>query len=267
MTNSFAPINPEAKTDQMGRTLELGGTPSRIVSLVPSQTELLYALGLNEEVVGITKFCVHPDSWFRSKTRVGGTKNPDLERIRSLKPDLIIGNKEENEQESMEALMQEFPVWMSDIRTLEQALSMIRSVGELTGRKMKAEDLIAEIRKRFSNLEVPGKKSRAAYLIWKNPYIAAGSSTFINEMMNFCGFTNVFEEERYPEISVPKLKAADPEYILLSSEPYPFSAKHVSEFSQICPLAKIIPVDGELFSWYGSRLLLAPRYFSGLRLK
>jgi ABC-type Fe3+-hydroxamate transport system substrate-binding protein len=254
-------------TDQMGRTLEVPEKPTRIISLVPSQTELLHDLGLEEEVIGITKFCLHPDSWFRTKMRVGGTKTPDLEKIRMLKPDLIIGNKEENEQESMEELMQEFPIWMSDIKDLEDALVMIQAIGGLTGTEDKASLLRQNIRKAFESLKLPDKKRRAAYFIWKNPYMVAGKESFISEMMNFCGLENVFSGGRYPEIGEKMLKELNPEYILLSSEPYPFSEKHSPEFTRICPSAKVIVVDGELFSWYGSRLLLAPEYFSRLLIR
>src|SRR4051812_11307667 len=118
-------------TDQMGNAVELEGPPSRIVSLVPSQTELLFYLGLDKEVAGITKFCIHPAEMFHSKPRVGGTKKYDFEKIRQLAPDLIIGNKEENEQKQVEELQKLYPVWMSDIRNLADALQMIRSVGEL----------------------------------------------------------------------------------------------------------------------------------------
>ena len=125
--------------DQMHRKIHLPRFPlRRIISLVPSQTELLYDLGLEEEVVGITKFCVHPPEWFQSKARVGGTKTIHFEKIKALQPDLIIGNKEENEREQIEALAECFPVWMSDIATLEDALDMMLRVGALVDRPEQA---------------------------------------------------------------------------------------------------------------------------------
>lgn len=253
-------------TDQMNRQIELEQAPQRIVSLVPSQTELLWHLGLREELVGITKFCIHPEEMFRSKPRVGGTKKLSFEKIKDLQPDLIIGNKEENEQQQIEELMKTYPVWMSDITTLEQSLDMIRRVGELVGKKEQALQLAGEIENRFDAFKrekQTGKTYRTAYFIWNNPYMVAGHSTFINEMLKLCGFENVFadKDSRYPEIAVEELVKKNPELVLLSSEPYPFNEKYIGEFRLLFPNAQVKIVDGEVFSWYGSRLLQAPGYF------
>lgn len=254
-------------TDQMHRTIQVPHHPQRIISLVPSQTELLHDLGLGDRVVGITKFCIHPEAWFRSKARVGGTKMVDLDKVRALKPDLIIGNKEENSQEDIEALEREFPVWMSDVRDLDGALEMIRRVGELTATSEKAGELSLQIAEAFNTLERPGTPLSAAYFIWRDPLMVAGGDTFISDLMHRAGFTNAFahRKERYAEISPAELAAADPDVILLSSEPYPFAEKHLLEFNMICPGTPVKLVDGELFSWYGSRLLRSPAYFNGLR--
>lgn len=251
-------------TDQMNRTILLEQQPKRIVSLVPSQTELLFDLGLEDEVVGITRFCTHPLAWHRSKTRIGGTKQLNLGKIQSLTPDLIIGNKEENDRTQMEALMQSFPVWMSDINSLDTAFEMISEIGNLTGKTEKARELVYSIREGFSHLTLPLISRRAAYFIWREPWMVAGNGTFINEMMMCCGWINAFQEVRYPIISPEALKMASPDIILLSSEPYPFREKHFEEFRDCCPNATIQLVDGELFSWYGSRLLHAPSYFNKL---
>lgn len=262
-----AEIFPGEFTDQMQRTIRLPKKPLRIISLVPSQTELLFDLGLNDEVVGITKFCIHPDSWFRSKTRVGGTKNIDFEKIRSLQPDLIIGNKEENEQEQIEQLMKEFPVWMSDITTLDQAYSMMQHIGEICGKADKANQLVSEIRNQFNEFDqLPKKKIRAAYFIWQKPYMCAGKGTFIDHLMEKCGFVNVSSslEGRYPEMSREMIGKCEADLLLLSSEPYPFGEKHITAFSEILPSAKVMTVDGEMFSWYGSRLKEATGYFTEL---
>jgi ABC-type Fe3+-hydroxamate transport system substrate-binding protein len=259
-------------TDQMGRTITLERKPQRIVSIVPSQTELLFDLGLNEEVVGITKFCVHPQAMFRTRPRVGGTKKLDFEKIKALQPDLIIGNKEENQKEQVQELMKHYPVWMSDIYTLDDALQMIGSVGELTGTEAKANEIAGNIRKGFEEFRStllqtclpelsPRSGRQAAYFIWKDPYMAAGSNTFIDHILRTCGLENVFSQRaRYPEIKPEDIRAASPQLILLSSEPYPFKEKHIEEFRNICPGAKIMVVDGEMFSWYGSRLQHAPAY-------
>lgn len=257
-------------TDQLNKKIKLTETPKRIISLVPSQTELLYDLGLRDEVVGITKFCIHPEEWFRTKTRIGGTKNFDFEKIKILKPDLIIGNKEENEQSQIEELSKHYNVWISDIKTLNDALEMILSIGAIIGKNEEAINLQLEIESLFANFPIQFRTYNiptVAYFIWNNPYMVAGNNTFINDMLNRCGFTNVFaspDSSRYPEVFSKQIAEANPQVILLSSEPYPFKEKHIQEFQTICSGAKVIIVDGELFSWYGSRLLSAPAYFSKL---
>lgn len=252
-------------TDQMGRQVALPFPPRRIVSLVPSQTELLYDLGLGERVVGITRFCVHPESWFRSKPRVGGTKQVRVERIEALRPDLIIGNKEENDREQIELLAQRYPVWMSDIKTLDDALQMIQQVGQLTDTVEQALRLVRNIRAAFAECRPPST-TRTAYFIWRNPWMVAAADTFIQEMMREAGMDNVFaHKQRYPEISLHELAELAPELILLSSEPYPFKEKHMAEIQAACPGALVRLADGEMFSWYGSRLLYSPGYFAGLR--
>jgi ABC-type Fe3+-hydroxamate transport system substrate-binding protein len=257
--------------DQLNRKIELPASPKRIISLVPSQTELLFDLGLRDEVVGITKFCIHPDEWFRSKTRVGGTKKFDFEKIKALEPDLIIGNKEENEQTQIEALMELYPVWMSDINTLKDAFDMITSIGTLVNKRQEAVNLKLEIEYAFNSFlsqqsEKKVLNKTVAYFIWNEPYMVAGHDTFINEMLSMCGLKNVFthKESRYPEVSSEELATINPELILLSSEPFPFKEKHVQTIQNICPKALIKIVDGELFSWYGSRLKKSPDYFKSL---
>jgi len=249
-------------SDQLGRTISLPQLPRRIISLVPSQTELLYTLGLSDAVVGITKFCVHPASWFRTKSRIGGTKAIDPTRIDALQPDLIIANKEENEKPQVEALAARYPVYISDIKTLDDALDMIRSVGLITGKSPEALQLAADITTRFQQLPQPANPTPAVYLIWRNPYMSVGGDTFIHQMLHYCGFTNIFAgRDRYPTIDLSDLAGHNPLQILLSSEPYPFRQRHIAEIKDMLPQAAIRLVDGELFSWYGSRLLEAPAYF------
>ena len=256
-------------TDQLNRTLIFKNYPKRIISLVPSQTELLYDLGLRDEVVGITKFCIHPEEWFRSKTRIGGTKNLNLKKIQSLKPDLIIANKEENEESQINTLMKEFPVWISDIRKLEDALVMIEEISCIVNKKKKGIDLINKIILKFETLKAKKKKlPSCAYLIWKNPIMTVGNDTFISEMIQYAGFKNIFSgKERYPQVSINDLKSADPDVVFLSSEPFPFKEKDLSEFRKLLPGSEVFLVDGEMFSWYGSRLLKSPSYFLKVRGK
>jgi ABC-type Fe3+-hydroxamate transport system substrate-binding protein len=262
-------------TDQIARTVELGRLPKRIVSVVPSQTELLHDLGLEEEVTGITKFCIHPQTWFRSKKRVGGTKQLHIDTIRGLQPDLILANKEENVKEQIEELAKDFPVWTSDISNLGEALQMIRSVGELVGKEEKANTIASDIETAFASIkhltanlkpQTSNLKPRCCYLIWKEPYITVGGDTFINDMLLRCGLENAFAaEKRYPQVTHEQIREAGCGVVLLSSEPYPFRRKHVEELGGLLgDDVKILLADGELFSWYGSRLLQSPAYFEGL---
>ena len=257
-------------TDQTTRTITLTQLPKRIISLVPSQTELLYDLGLREEVVGITKFCVHPDEWFHNKTRVGGTKQLRMDIIHSLQPDLIIANKEENVKEQVEELSNQYPTWISDVNNLGDAYDMIRSIGKMTGKENKAVAIIDHIITSFAGLPTPDSRPDSyrvptAYLIWRDPYMTVGSDTFIHSMMEVAGFINIFENEtRYPQITVEQLKEKKPGIILLSSEPFPFRQKHAEELQSAVPETKILLVDGEMFSWYGSRMLRSAKYFQEL---
>lgn len=251
-------------TDQLGNTMHLEKEPVRIVSLVPSQTELLYDLGLGDRVVGITKFCIHPKEWFYSKERIGGTKNVNLEKVKQLSPDLIIGNKEENTKGDIEALRKIAPVWMTDIYDLADSLEMITQVSEICNVKQRGLEITNQIQSNFNEL-VPFKKApKVAYLIWKDPFMGVGSKTFIDHVLDkHLGMVNVLgNQERYPEIDLNNLPAL--EYVFLSTEPYPFEEKHFEEVQEYFPNAKIMLVDGEYFTWYGSRLINAPKYFKEL---
>jgi ABC-type Fe3+-hydroxamate transport system substrate-binding protein len=255
--------------DQMGREVLLPNwPPRRIVSLVPSQTELLCSLGLEAQLVGITKFCVRPAAIFREKTRVGGTKTLDLDKIHALRPDLILANKEENMPDQVTALMAHFPVWVSDVPNLEAAVEMIRQVGQVCDRATAAEQLTKDIEVAFAGLHAARAMyppRRVAYFIWRKPWMVAGTGTFIHDMLTRCGFENVFSDRpRYPECTPADIQAAKPDLLLLSSEPFPFKEKHIAELQALCPGAEVRLVDGELFSWYGSRLLEAAAYFKEL---
>lgn len=254
--------------DQAGNILTRSNLPQRIVSLVPSQTELLYHLGLNEQVVGITKFCIHPDEWFRSKTRVGGTKQVAVEKVLALQPDLVIANKEENVKEQVEAIAATVPVWVTDVNTLPEALQMIRQLGALTGTAGKADAIAAEVDSAFSQLTktLPPTRPGACYLIWQDPLMTTGQDTFINAMLEAAGFTNCFAaKNRYPELTEADIRNAAPDVLLLSSEPFPFGEKHRQYWQEQLPATQVVLADGEFFSWYGSRLLQAPAYFQSLR--
>ena len=250
--------------DQLGETIFLAQTPQKIISLVPSQTELLFDLGLDKEVVGITRFCVHPEEKCRKKIKIGGPKRFDFDLIDKLKPDLIIGNKEENYKAGIESLRSKHTVWMSDITALEDAYQMIKSVGDMVDKRREAHDIVSEIRSKMKRIK-HHSIIRVAYFIWKRPYMVAGKNTFIDEMLGKFGFANVFGElDRYPEVTLDQVRSADPTAIFLSSEPFPFKAKHLNEFREKFPSTIIRLVDGTMFSWYGSRLRYTVEYIEEL---
>lgn len=250
--------------DQLHNTIELKSYPKRIISLVPSQSELLWDLGLREELVGITKFCIHPQEMFKSVNRVGGTKTLNIDKIRALNPDLIIGNKEENEQVQILELQKEFAVWMSDIYNLDDSLNMIEKIGALVNRVEEARMIKNNIQSSFHQLNKSNKS--AVYFIWREPYMAAGKGTFIGDILYRLGLQNKIEDDnaRYPELNIEEIRTLNPELIFLSSEPYPFKEVHLNELQALLPHTKIVLVDGELFSWYGSRLQKSVAYFNDL---
>lgn len=247
--------------DQLGRKVELKTAAQRIISIVPSQTELLHYFGLEDETVGITKFCIHPKEWFENKSRVGGTKNVDLDKVRALHPDLIIANKEENSEADIEALSSEFPVYISDVNNLEEACQMIKAVGLLCGKQQPAVDLIDDIQDDFKSF--PTYSGSVMYFIWREPYMVCGRDNFIHSIIERLGFENVISDTRYLELDAAKIKQLNPDYIFLSTEPFPFKAEHVEELRLHCS-AEIKIVDGKMFSWYGSRMLKMKKYFQDL---
>jgi len=235
----------------MGRKVTLPQIPKRIVSLVPSQTEFLIDIGA--PVVGRTKFCIHPQLSVQDIPIIGGTKNFQFEKIKTLKPDLIIGNKEENYQEGIICLENDFPVWMSDIYTLEDAFKMMKAVGSLCHLEENAGTIITNCKASIEKVKGT-KKGSVLYLIWQKPWMAAGNGTFIDHMLTHLGFENVVLTDRYPELSDNEITQLNPDYILFSSEPFPFKDKHVLSAKSRWPQSTSAIVDGELYSWYGSRL-------------
>ena len=239
--------------------------PKKIISVVPSQTELLHYLGLQGETIGITKFCIHPQEWYSTKTKVGGTKTLNINLIKKLQPDLIIANKEENVKEQIEELAKDFNVLVTDVNNVEDALQMIVQIGQVTQKEKEALRLVKEIKNGFAKIKQPMQKINTAYLIWNKPYMTVGGGTFINDILSQCGLQNIFaDKERYPEMSIADLLISNCQLVLLSTEPYPFKQNHIDELQQQLPHTKIILVDGEMFSWYGSRMLLMPQYLQRL---
>ena len=261
------PSFPLTTTDALGRTVTLPAPPRRIISLVPSQTELLSYLELDERVVGITRFCVRPEAWRKEKPIVGGTKQVNLDRAAALEPDLILANHEENTPADVEALADLAPVYVTDVPAVPDAWAMIRAVGALVNRAEAADRLAAAVEERFGQLDA-GPPVRAAYLIWRDPFMTVGHDTIIHDIMARGGFANVFgDRTRYPEVTLDDLVEADPEVLLLPDEPFPFPQKDAfsADLRERMPETRIRFVDGELFSWYGSRLLETPAYLADLR--
>ena len=252
--------------DQIGNTIKLGGKPKRVISIVPSQSEFLWEIGLRDELVGITKFCVHPNEMFSTIERVGGTKKLHIDKIRALKPDLIIGNKEENEQADIEVLQKEFNVWISDIYNFEDSFKMMIELGIILGKETETNSLVSKIKKSLLEIKDIFSNQKVAYFIWKSPYMLAASNTFIDFVLNYIGLNNSLSGfKRYPELIESALKELKIDYCFLSSEPFPFNENHVKDFKNMLPHAKIFVVDGEVFSWYGSRLLHLNVYIKDLK--
>lgn len=255
--------------DQLGNVFEFEAVPKRIVSLVPSQTELLCDLDLEESLVGITKFCVHPFHLKSTKAIIGGTKKVNVEKISALHPDIIIANKEENSLEIVEELKAIAPVWVTNIITIEDNLQMIADFGKLFNKRTEAKKWIDKTNfayQEFQHFIKDKPVKKAAYFIWREPWMVAGSNNFINEMLKLNHFKNIYEDKgRYPEIELKKIRLeGDPDLVFLSSEPYPFKEEHAFEIGRFTHHAKTVFIDGEMFSWYGSRLVKAFAYFKKL---
>lgn len=235
----------------------------RVISLVPSITETLFDLGLStDEIVGRTKFCIHPENLVDKVELIGGTKNLNIDKIKSLKPDLIIANKEENIKEQVEELMKDLKVLVTNIETLEDNYYLIKQLGHIFGKEEKAQFFNLRTYEAF-DIPKPEKCLKVAYLIWKNPYMTVGCDTFISRILEELGFENLFKnQKRYPEIQLEDLKDAD--MIFLSSEPFPFKEKHIEELKEVCLNQKIMIVDGESFSWYGTHLAKCGEYYREL---
>lgn len=252
-------------TDMLGRSINVPLNPKRIISLVPSKTELLYDLGLRDEIVGQTLFCIHPKQMYLIKPRIGGTKKLNFKSIDNLNPDLIIANKEENNKADVERLAEKYPVWISDIKNLTAATDMIMKVGDLVNKSAMAVKVCTEIELAFKTIYQVNNTLKVLYLIWQNPFMAAGTDTFINSMLTYTGMQNIIKNSRvnrYPQVDEDTIKKAD--VILLSSEPFPFKEKHIQLIKEINKNALVLLANGELFSWYGSRLKFTPHYLNGL---
>lgn len=250
-------------TDDLQRTISTEN-PQRIISLVPSLTELLFDVGLGDRIVGVTKFCIHPALALKAATKIGGTKKFNFDQIKALNPDLIIANKEENYKEGIEQLCKDYPVYISDIFDLKDAVRTIQHICMMTNSVSKSEQLVGNIQQGFEDVKNKLEGS-VLYLIWQDPVMVAASNNFIDFLLKWLGMENeVGDLDRYPELDEQMLKNLAPNYVFLSSEPYPFKEKHIARYQELFPEAEVMLVDGEMFSWYGSRLIHSPKYFMSL---
>ena len=253
--------------DQLNRVIQLQKTPKSIVSLVPSLTELICDLGLKTWLVGVTKFCVHPKSIREEAVIVGGTKQVHFNKIQDLNPDIILCNKEENTIEMIQELEKIAPVHISDINSVLDCHELIEMYGKIFNVQSQSNFIIESLIKEQLDFEffVKDKPMQSvAYFIWKEPWMAVGNETFIDYMLSVNRFKNFFNKQsRYPEIDLIN-EYPDVKYVFLSSEPYPFKTSHAEELQANFPNAKIVLVNGEMFSWYGSRLIKAFSYFKKL---
>ncbi|MFB7305351.1 ABC transporter substrate-binding protein [Heyndrickxia sporothermodurans] len=250
--------------DHIGRLIEYEYPPKRIISLCPGITDTLYTLQLETEIVGRTKYCLYPTEKVMNAAIVGGTKKVKLDVIHELKPDLIFAEKEENTKEMVEELEKHYPVFVAEVQSVNEAYRMIHDVGEVTDRVDKSNRLVNTITSQFQSLpNAEGK--RAAYVIWRKPYMVVGKDTYINSLLEKMGFINPFTafHGRYPSVSIEDFQHAKLDYVLLASEPFPFQEKHQMEFAEFLPNTPSILVDGEMF-WYGPRMLEAAKYFKNI---
>jgi ABC-type Fe3+-hydroxamate transport system substrate-binding protein len=249
--------------------------PARIVSLIPSTTELLCRLGLADALVGITAYCREPADLLRGKTRIGGEKDPDLARIRALAPDLVIANVEENVREHVDTLRGwGISVHVTYPRTATDAIAMIRELGRVTGAEARADAMAEELQALLdaTRAALPRRPAaRVFYAIWRGPYMTIGADTYIHDVLAACGAANVFADApaRYPAVTLKDVAARRPDVIVLPDEPFRFRRAHLADFTPYTDVpavrdGRIHLVDGKPFSWHGPRLADALRTLPAL---
>ncbi|MCZ8541698.1 helical backbone metal receptor [Psychrobacillus sp. FSL K6-2365] len=251
-------------TDHLGRKVVLPESPKRIISICPAITETLFSLGLEKEIVGRTKYCIFPKGIVDQVQIVGGTKEINFEKVKEIQPDLIFAEKEENTEEIVLELEKIAPVFVLEVKSIQNAYRFITTLGEVTATTMTAKLLLTACQKSFQSIK-SRENGKATYVIWRKPYMVVGGTTYINDVLQVMGFENPFtnEESRYPTVTNEQLTNANLDKLFLASEPFPFQQKHLAEFQAFLPNTEIILVDGEMF-WYGSRMLVAGEYLAEL---
>jgi ABC-type Fe3+-hydroxamate transport system substrate-binding protein len=262
----MASESPTQTVDELGFRVELDRRPERIVSLVPSWTETLFAFGLDREIVGITRFCVEPAEAVAYRPKVGGTKNPDVEAIVKLEPDLVIANAEENRREDLERLRgYGIAVFTTYPRTIAGAVQSILNLGAVVGCEAQADALSRDVVRTVSEIETAFDvwsrlRLRAFCPIWKNPWMAFNADTYSHDVLRMLGFNNVFASagERYPRTTLEDALEGRPDVVLLPDEPYEFSARDVEELKTILPSPlgrRVVLVSGRDLHWYGFHMV------------
>ena len=245
----------------------MASTPKRaerIVSLVPSLTEALFSLGLGERIVGVTDWCIHPANRVAALPKVGGTKNPSIEQILALAPDLVIANREENGKRAVEALRRAgIEVWVTYPRTARDGAELFRELAELGASREVVESVVQPVEEAVRRAEEtrPARGIPVFCPIWKTPWMTVGGDTYASNLLELCGGANVFadrSDRRYPIIELSEIVDAAPEVILLPDEPYNFGPRDALELSELAvPAARdhrIHLIDGTWVSWYGPRI-------------
>ena len=255
---------PLTLVDALGRSLTIRQRPERIVSLVPSLTEALFAFGLEREIVGVTRFCVEPRQGVAGKTKVGGTKALDIAKIRALKPDLVVASAEENSPADVAQLIDDgCPVFVTLATGVESAIDLLRQLATITGTTAAARPIIQEAKEALASMVAASadlERVRVFCPIWRNPYMTCGRSTYVGDVIAVCGGRNVFDgrRERYPRLELVEMVALDPQVILLPSEPYRFTKRHKADFEAFAEVTAVrnghvFLIDGKMLTWYGPR--------------
>jgi ABC-type Fe3+-hydroxamate transport system substrate-binding protein len=248
-----------AFVDATGRSLALDEPPERIVSLVPSLTEALFAFGLEEDIAGVTRFCVEPPE-AAAKPKVGGTKNVDVEAVLALDPDLVLANVEENTRDDVDALIAAgLPVFVTYPRTVAAAIAELRQLAEMTLCSEEAAPIIDGAARQLRHAEHANgfrHSLRTFCPIWRKPWMTIGPDTYIHDFLRVCGAENVYgsASDRYPTIELADVAERHPDIVLLPDEPYPFAQKHVREVIAKLGDVRIYLVDGKSLCWYGPRI-------------
>lgn len=261
--------------DALNRAVELSATPRRIISLVPSLTEALFAFGVGRKVVGVTSFCVEPREAVADRPKVGGTKTLRVERVLELQPDLVVASAEENRKEDIEALVREgLPVFVTLPTTVAEAIDMMEQLADMAGAGRTAGKIVKEARRALDEVREQCQSRRPVRTfcpIWRNPWMTVGPGTYVHDFITVCGAENIFQwrHERYPKVELAEMAERDPEVVLLPDEPFRFGAKHVPEVAAYREVRAVVDgriylVEGKHLCWYGPRIAGSLRFVSGL---